>query len=115
MNKKTDLSGVKEIANTFLMLDPQKTKFSPMVIKHPFTDSGIVSISAEDRMPVNILDNANGLERWRSNVRTIINESDSVFHVYYMITKPYRLAFIKYASKYLSCEDLSRILADRIS
>lgn len=43
MKNETDLESVKAVARSFLMLEPQETEFSPAIIKHPFTDSGIVA------------------------------------------------------------------------
>ena len=44
MNRTTDLTGLKRFAKTLLQLDIQKTPMSPLVVKHPFTDSGIVGV-----------------------------------------------------------------------
>ena len=41
---KTNLTGVKALARSFLMFDPVDTEYSPLVVKHPFTDSGIVGL-----------------------------------------------------------------------
>ena len=46
--QSTDLAGLKRFAKTLLQLDIQKTKMSPLVVKHPFTDSGIVGIQTPD-------------------------------------------------------------------
>ena len=44
MRKQTDLAAMKQLARVFLMMDPEPTSFSPVIIKHPFTDSGIVTV-----------------------------------------------------------------------
>lgn len=49
MRKQTDLAAMKQLARVFLMMDPEPTSFSPVIIKHPFTDSGIVTTTL-DRM-----------------------------------------------------------------
>ncbi len=41
MRKETDLRQVKATARALRMLDIGETDFWPMIIKHPFTDSGI--------------------------------------------------------------------------
>lgn len=38
---------IKSVARSLLMLDIQPTEFSPIVVKHPFTDSGIVGLRDE--------------------------------------------------------------------
>lgn len=42
MRKETDLSKVKTVAKTFLMQDIKETPMSPLVVKHPFTDSALI-------------------------------------------------------------------------
>lgn len=37
MKKETDMAEVKSIAKMLLMTDVNETKFSPMVVQHPFT------------------------------------------------------------------------------
>ena len=48
MRKETDLRQVKATARALLMLDIGETDFSPMIVKHPFTDSGITAIPKPD-------------------------------------------------------------------
>ena len=48
MSDRNDLVGLKRFAKTLLKLDIQKTEMSPLVVKHPFTDSGIVGIQTPD-------------------------------------------------------------------
>lgn len=45
---KTDLTELKALAHTFLQLDIQPTEMSPLVVKHPFTDSGVAMIRKDD-------------------------------------------------------------------
>lgn len=96
-----------------LMLEPQETKFSPMVVKHPFTDSGIVGLSTKSggTSAGDILQNEIDRQAWRTEISNQINQAESPHEIYYMITKSYCLAFLKYAAPYLSKEDFSGILA----
>ena len=48
MRKITDLRGIKDTAKVFLHMNIEETKFSPLVIKHPFTDSAMVCLSQTD-------------------------------------------------------------------
>ena len=48
MQKITDLRGIKDTAKVFLHMNIEETKFSPLVIKHPFTDSAMVCLSQID-------------------------------------------------------------------
>lgn len=113
MKNETDLESVKAIARSFLMLEPEETEFSPAIIKHPFTDSGIV-VSPRNNdgfLPLILTRDSKALLDWRQAVRERIDEADSAYRLYFMITKPYCLAFLKYAEPYLSREDFSEILA----
>ena len=44
MRKQTDLAAMKQLARVFLMMDPEPTSFSPVIIKHPFTIQAIVTV-----------------------------------------------------------------------
>ena len=113
MRKETDMNGLKKLARVFLMMDPQPTKFSPMIVKHPFTDSGITALKTGDEYQmVNLMDDTAALDRWRMQIQENIDEAERPVHIYMGITKPYRLAFLKYAMPYLSRTDFSEYLAD---
>ena len=111
MKANTDLSSVKALAQTFLMMDVKTTTHSPIIVSHPFTDSGFVGLTGEN-FPQNILENRDNLLRWQKEKKKQINESDSADRIFFMLTKPYRIVFLKYAEPYLSQKDFSRILAD---
>ena len=70
MRKETDLEEVKEIATLLLWLPPQATKFSPMIVKHPFTDCGMVVLrnSQQEPKPVNILESESAFSCWREAI-----------------------------------------------
>lgn len=113
MNRKnTDLAKVKGMAKTFLMLEPQETKFSPIIVKHPFTDSGIVYFQDDGIKQVNIIEDNDGFRNWQNQMKLRIDEAESAYQVYFLITKPYSFAFLKYTFDYLSRDDFSEILAD---
>lgn len=115
MVKKTDMDGIKSVARTFLMLEPQKTEYAPIIIKHPFTDSGIVPVLKDDNNSVgvaNIMEDEKALSVWREQMRKQIDRIDSPHSLILMLTKSYFLPFIKYAKPYLSKEDFSRFLSD---
>lgn len=113
MKKKTDLARLKALAQTFLMFDPVDTDFPPMVIKHPFTDSGIVGIRKEDggiRIG-NISENPEDLDDWRKEMSGMIDRCDSAMAVVFLVTKSYSFGFLKYAQKDLDKDDLAKVLA----
>ncbi len=111
MKAQTDLPNLKRLAQTFLMMDIKTTPHSPLIVAHPFTDSGFVGFK-EDAFPSNILENENALLRWREQMKTRINECDSAHQIFMHLTKPYRLVFLKYTEPHLSQKDFSEILCD---
>ena len=44
MRKETDLAKIKAVAHTFLVMDIQPTAHAPVVVSHPFTNSGFVGV-----------------------------------------------------------------------
>ena len=114
MNQSTDLAGLKRFAKTLLQLDIQKTKMSPLVVKHPFTDSGIVGIQTPDGHLgiANLVENSKDLKTWREQTAGYIDQAETPYHVFMLVTKPYLLGFLKFAKPYLSNEDFTRMLAD---
>ena len=87
---KTDLQKLKILAHCLLQHEPEKTDYSPMIIRHPFTDSGIVPMKNEDgslRIG-NIMEGEDDLWNWRNIVGELIDEADSAFSIYTLITKP---------------------------
>lgn len=58
------------------------------------------------------IDDSNEFELVLTNIKKRIVEAKDVFHIFWMITKPYKAIFFKYINKYLSNEDFSKILID---
>ena len=112
--KETDIKAVKQMAKLFLYFEPQKTKFSPAIISHPFTDSGITMCKGEDGQApelLNILEDDDAMVRWRQDKRAQIEAIREPSQMLALLTKPYYLTFLKYASPYLSQQDHSKYLA----
>lgn len=110
---ETNLPAVKSLARSLLMLDIRPTEFSPIVVKHPFTDSGIVGLRDENGSldAVNLLNDHNALRRWTDAWRERIDTADTAFELMLMITKPYKLGFLKHAAPDLSGQDLAHFLS----
>ena len=51
-NGKTNIEQVKSVAKTFLYLDIQTTEYYPLIISHPFFDTGITCIKEIGRAHV---------------------------------------------------------------
>ena len=114
MKKITDLNSVKAMARMFVMLEVHQTKYSPIVVKHPFTDSGIVAYrnNSGDIVQADITADTQALKEWRRHIIELINESRSVSDITAMVTKSYSLGFLKYIMDSLSVADMSEILSD---
>lgn len=110
--EETKLDQLKYLAYVFLELDIIPTKFSPVVVKHPFTDNGVVGIPGKngELLMVNLLDDPGALQRWKELCSQRIREADTPFKIALMITKPYQFAFLKYAAPVLSEQDLAHFL-----
>lgn len=111
---KTDLQRVKNLAKALLFMEPETTEYSPVVIHHPFSSSGIVALKdAEGGLKIgNILESQEDIRQWRKLVGQIIDEAKEVCEITSHITKPYLLGFVKYAAPLLSGEDYAKVLAD---
>ena len=48
MRKETDLARVKRIAHVLLDMPIAQTSFSPAIVSHPFTSTGITATQNED-------------------------------------------------------------------
>lgn len=111
--KETDLPGLKSLARALLMLDIERTQMSPLVVKHPFTDSGIVGLRKEDGniAVADLTSDPASLRVWREQCGRLIDEAEKPFEIFLMITKPYKLGFLKYAEPFLSEQDTALFLA----
>jgi len=114
MKAITDLSEIKSLASTLLLFDIRSTEFSPLIVKHPFTDSGMVAYRTEDGgiAQADITSDPAALELWQQEKFRQIKEARTPHEISFMITKSYSLAFLKYAAPHLSNQDLSEMLAD---
>lgn len=113
MRYKTDLDAVKHVAVSLLCTQINETKFSPMVVQHPFTSSAFVAIKSKGEMEMlNILDNAENRNKWQEFMKNQITNAEDVYRIFMMVNKPYALTFLKFASKHLSFDDFSKILGD---
>ena len=110
---ETDLRKLKVLAHTFLELDIEPTKISPLVVKHPFTDNGIVGIRKEDGniTVADLTSDPTSLRVWREQCGRLIDNAEKPFEIFQMITNPYKLAFLKHAAPFLSEQDTALFLS----
>lgn len=110
---ETSLKSLKSLSHTFLELDIQLTKMSPLVVKHPFTDSGMVGLRKEDGS-IAIADLTNdpvSLCIWREQMGELIDNAEKPIELFMMVTKSYKLGFLKYAAPFLSEQDTALFLS----
>ena len=113
MRYKTDLEAVQSVAKSLLYTTVHETKFSPMVVHHPFTSSAFVAIKRKEEMEMfSILENKENLHKWQDFMSKQISNTENVYQIFMMVNKPYALTFLKFAADNLSFEDFSKILND---
>lgn len=109
--KTTDLKTIKNITLSFLHLEIDETDFSPAIVTHPIFESALVYLPKTKKM-CNILEDPDGYDEMMDFYRYRIEKADSATDLYHIVRKSYKLAFLKFAEKYLSIKDLSELLAD---
>ena len=113
MRNETDLNRVKWVAKQLVMIEPDLTEFSPVVVQHPFTSSGMIAIPSDEGIKhVDITKSPEELVSWQNYMKAQIDEAKSAYHIYMMTNKPYSMTFLKFAKPHLSQKDFSEILAD---
>ena len=113
MRNETDLNRVKWVAKQLVMIEPDLTEFSPVVVQHPFTSSGMIAIPSDEGIKhVDITKSPEELVSWQNFMKAQIDEAKSAYHIYMMTNKPYSMTFLKFAKPHLSQKDFSEILAD---
>lgn len=112
-NGDTEMDGVKSIARILLMSDIVETKFSPMVVQHPFTNSGVTMVPKYGtHQIINLMENPDDLSIWQEYMKERIDQAETPAQLFYMLNKPYMLTFLKFAKPHLSREDFSELLSN---
>ena len=80
MRYKTDLEAVQSVAKSLLYTAVHETKFSPMVVHHPFTSSAFVAIKRKEEMEMfSILENKENLHKWQDFMSKQISNTENVY------------------------------------
>ena len=112
MTNTTNMSMVKMYANQLLKLPPVKTEYSPMIVSHPFTNSGILGMPMDDDYKfINIVDSADGLKLWQEQVKSQIMSAKNVMEICYMMNSAYLLTFLDSVKEHLSRHDYAHALS----
>lgn len=113
MNKTTNLETIKTVAKSLLRVPVLKTEYSPMIVSHPFTKCGIVTVlNGNDFFQLDITQNEESFNKWVAQMSKFIDEADSVYHIYHMLNDSYCLMFFDSISKYLSEQDSATLLGE---
>ena len=113
MRKETDLPKVKMIAHVLLDMPIAETSFSPAIVSHPFTSTGVTAAQNEDGniTVVDLLNNKEDYAKWKEMVGKQIDSAKNACQVFFLLNKPYYLTFLKFSAPVLSQEDLGQLLA----
>ena len=96
MPRTTDLLQVKLVAHTLLDVQIQETALSPVIVSHPFTNSGISALRNEDGSlsMVDLINNLDDCTRWRRKVGEQIDSAENVHQIFVLLNPPYYLTFL---------------------
>ena len=113
MRNETDLESVKNVAKSLLRVPILETEYSPMIVSHPFTKCGIVTLlNGEEFCQLDITKSSDALKNWQAQMERQIDESHNAHFVYYLLNDSYRLMFLNDVAKFLSTEEFSDLLGD---
>lgn len=86
MREKTDLEGVKFVAKQLVMIDIHLTEYSPIVVQHPFTSSGIAAAPSKDGLRLlDITKSEEDLRAWQGYMKGLIDNAKSAYEIYMMV------------------------------
>lgn len=112
MLKESNLELVKSVAISFLYMDIEETDYSPIVVMHPIFESGFTAIRKNGKPEfINIMESHENLLLAQQECEKNIMIQTSVYNVYMIIRKSYRLTFLKFIKEHLSRKDMSELLA----
>lgn len=110
--KETNFKQIQSVAKALLMTEPALTEFSPAIVQHPFTRSGLCMVKKGGiQQIIDITKSKENLRLWQKEISETIDRTDLSF-IYTILNPSYSLTFLKYAEPYLSLKDFSEILGD---
>ena len=88
MREQTNLNGVKAVAKSLLMIDLHLTDYSPVIVQHPFTSSGMVACPSEDGLRLmDITKSDKDLRAWQEYMKELIDNAKNPYHIYMMLRR----------------------------
>ena len=109
--KATDMEGVRLVAKGLLSTEIRDTEYAPLIISHPFANSGIVFLPGKNgREMLDITSSGENRMQWRKYLDKRIDQAESVFQICCMMNKPYLLTFLKYAQPHIEQKEFAQLL-----
>lgn len=108
--KRTSIDEIKDMAITFAYLPVEHSEKIPLFVSHPFLDTAITAIPAENGPEmINVLE-GDGETRFKAAVVARLKRIDTPIGFFLMLNKTYRFTFLDHIQRYLSDEDLGACL-----
>lgn len=106
--QETDMKAVKETAKRLIEVEPIETKLSPIVISHPLFNTAFSSIRDDNGnlVVVNILKDKSAFNVLINTYKSLIDMSEEITSIGYILNKPYRLYFLYLIKDYVSADDM---------
>ena len=102
---------VRETAISLLYVDIQETPFSPTIVSHPFTNTGIAYVQTGTKIKMlNLCQSGDDLNQWRQEIKQKIQECKNPYQIIMLLNRPYYLTFLKFIKTYLNSEDLTELM-----
>lgn len=105
MVKTTDLESIKEVAKNLLGAVPITDS---LIVSHPFTQSNVALV---DNKVLNLCEH-DDFVLWYKCLSDLIDSCTDYYKIYIYITKPYKLAFLKFTKQFMTLDLFSDILKD---
>lgn len=112
MERKTDFESVKNIAKGLLGVPVLETEYSPMIVSHPFTKSGLIVVPYDDDYyQLNITRDID-FKKWKNVMAEQIDDCVNAHHIFYLVNDAYALMFVRDVANFLSSEDFGTLLGE---
>jgi len=102
-----DLKQIKETAIAMLWLPIGENEFSPMIVDHPFLESGMVPYQGELR---NVFEDDDAMQDVLKNYLEMIQDAKDLETIFLLLRKPYYFVFLKFIEDNLTRQEFSYFL-----
>lgn len=107
----TDLKYIKKQALLLLGLPIEEPRILG-IVSHPFASSIVDGVTVNGEIQIVNLTDENDLKIWREQLTNIIESKTSLFSLFSMIRKPYRLFFLDLIQDEITKNELGELLND---